>query len=139
MTAQHDLVRPLDAPRAIGLIVSAAGVDELLSQLVLLLARGDPSSTVVAPGCRDNLRRAAEFWAAGIHHLDLGTSGGVAGLVSGYSLMVGGVSDAGPAPLREAKLHRYQLSLPEFDVDVCLRFALGRPVKAFMNDGHPIS
>src|SRR5262249_30925183 len=39
---------------------------------------------------RDDLRRAAELRAAGIEHVDVGTSGGVAGLDRGYCLMIGG-------------------------------------------------
>jgi 6-phosphogluconate dehydrogenase len=89
-TALQDLVRQLDAPRAIWLMVPAAGVDGLLAQLVPLLAPGD---TVIDGGnshYRDDLRRAVALQAAGIHHLDVGTSGGVAGLDRGYCLMVGG-------------------------------------------------
>jgi 6-phosphogluconate dehydrogenase len=89
-TSLHDLVRQLEAPRAVWLMVPAAGVDELLAQLTPLLAPGD---TVIDGGnsnYRDDLRRAAALHAAGIHHLDVGTSGGVAGLERGYCLMVGG-------------------------------------------------
>jgi 6-phosphogluconate dehydrogenase len=89
-TSLQDLVRQLEPPRAIWLMVPAAGVDELLAQLVPLLARGD---TVIDGGnshYRDDLKRAATLQAAGVHHLDVGTSGGVAGLHRGYCLMVGG-------------------------------------------------
>jgi 6-phosphogluconate dehydrogenase len=89
-TSLQDLIRQLEAPRAIWLMVPAAGVDELLAQLTPLLAPGD---TVVDGGnshYRDDLRRAAALQAGGIHHLDVGTSGGVAGLERGYCLMVGG-------------------------------------------------
>jgi 6-phosphogluconate dehydrogenase len=60
------------------LVVSAVGVEELLSQFVPLFARGDPVIDGGTTYCRDNLRRAAALRAAGIHHLDLGTCGGVA-------------------------------------------------------------
>jgi 6-phosphogluconate dehydrogenase len=86
----QDLIRQLEAPRAIWLMVPAAGVDELLAQLTPLLEPGD---TVIDGGnsyYRDDLKRAAVLKAAGIHHLDVGTSGGVAGLDRGYCLMVGG-------------------------------------------------
>jgi 6-phosphogluconate dehydrogenase len=71
-------------------MVPAAGVDELLSQLVPLLSPGD---TLIDGGnsyYRDDLRRASSLQVAGIRHLDVGTSGGVAGLERGYCLMVGG-------------------------------------------------
>jgi 6-phosphogluconate dehydrogenase len=89
-TSLQDLVQQLEPPRAVWLMVPAAGVDELLAQLMPLLAPGD---TVIDGGnsyYRDDLKRAAALKAAGIHHLDVGTSGGVAGLERGYCLMVGG-------------------------------------------------
>ena len=39
---------------------------------------------------RDDLRRGAELAKAGIHYLDVGTSGGIAGGENGYCLMIGG-------------------------------------------------
>jgi len=39
---------------------------------------------------RDDLRRSAELRSSGIHHVDVGTSGGVFGLKRGYRLMIGG-------------------------------------------------
>jgi 6-phosphogluconate dehydrogenase len=89
-TSLYDLVRQLEPPRSLWLMVPAAGVDALLAQLTPLLAPGD---TVIDGGnsyYRDDLRRAAALQAAGIGHLDVGTSGGVAGLERGYCLMVGG-------------------------------------------------
>jgi 6-phosphogluconate dehydrogenase len=38
----------------------------------------------------DDVRRAAELGAKGIHYVDAGTSGGIWGLEEGYCLMVGG-------------------------------------------------
>jgi 6-phosphogluconate dehydrogenase len=93
-TTLQDLVRQLQPPRAIWLMVPAAAVDALLLQLTPLLAPGD---TVIDGGnadYRDDLRRAADLQAAGLHHLDVGTSGGVAGLDRGYCLMVGGETAA---------------------------------------------
>ena len=89
-TSLQDLVQQLEPPRAVWLMVPAAGVDELLAQLMPLLKSGD---TVIDGGnsyYRDDLKRAAALKVAGIHHLDVGTSGGVAGLDRGYCLMVGG-------------------------------------------------
>jgi 6-phosphogluconate dehydrogenase (decarboxylating) len=58
-TSLQDLVRQLDVPRAIWLMVPAAGVDDLLLELVPLLAPGD---TVIDGGnthYRDDLRRGS--------------------------------------------------------------------------------
>lgn len=80
----------LGAPRAVWRMVPAAAVDALLDQLKPLLQAGD---TVIDGGNshhHDDLRRAAALAASDITHVDVGTSGGVAGLERGYCLMIGG-------------------------------------------------
>ena len=55
-----------------------------------LLAAGD---TIIDGGntfWKDDVRRAGELKAKGLHYLDVGTSGGVWGLERGYCLMIGG-------------------------------------------------
>ena len=85
-----DMVAKMTKPRAIWLMVPAAVVDQALAQLAPLLDRGD----IVIDGgnsyYRDDMRRAAGLDAAGLHHVDVGTSGGVAGGDRGYCLMIGG-------------------------------------------------
>jgi len=84
------LVAGLAKPRAVWLMVPAAAVDQALAQLTRLLEAGD----IVIDGgnsyYRDDIRRAAELKAQKIHYVDIGTSGGVAGLERGYCLMIGG-------------------------------------------------
>ncbi|WP_291993000.1 phosphogluconate dehydrogenase (NAD(+)-dependent, decarboxylating) [Candidatus Accumulibacter sp. ACC003] len=84
------LVAALAPPRAIWLMVPAAIVDEVLASLTPLLDQGD----IVIDGgnshYHDDLQRAARLRQAGIHYVDVGTSGGVAGLERGYCLMIGG-------------------------------------------------
>jgi 6-phosphogluconate dehydrogenase len=86
----EDFVARLSKPRAIWLILPAAVVDQELSALASLLEAGD----IVIDGgnsyYRDDIRRGAELKQKGIHYLDVGTSGGVAGLGRGYCLMIGG-------------------------------------------------
>jgi 6-phosphogluconate dehydrogenase len=85
-----DFVAKLDTPRAVWLMVPAAFVDEELDALTKLLEPGD---TVIDGGnsyYHDDLRRAADLKAAGLHYVDVGTSGGVFGLERGYCLMIGG-------------------------------------------------
>ncbi len=88
-----DMVSRLTQPRLVWLMVPAAAVDQVLGDLVPLLDQGD----IVVDGgnsyYRDDIRRGSELQAAGIHYLDVGTSGGVKGLDRGYCLMVGGESD----------------------------------------------
>ncbi len=89
----EELVRKLSTPRAIWLMVPAAIVDQTLAQLVPLLAPGD----IVIDGGNsyyvDDIRRAKELRAKGIHYLDVGTSGGIWGLERGYCQMIGGEAD----------------------------------------------
>ncbi|MBN6740003.1 decarboxylating 6-phosphogluconate dehydrogenase [Acidithiobacillus sp. MC6.1] len=88
-----DFVARLTKPRAIWMMVPATVVDEVLAQLVPLLEAGD----IVIDGgnsyYRDDIRRAAELQKHRLHHVDAGTSGGVAGLERGYCLMMGGEKD----------------------------------------------
>lgn len=83
-------VAMLTAPRVIWLMLPAAAVDQELAKLVPLLDKGD----IVVDGgnsrYHDDIRRGAELKKQGIHYLDVGTSGGVAGLKRGYCLMIGG-------------------------------------------------
>ena len=89
-TSLQEMVSQLAQPRAVWLMVPAAVVDQALADLVPLLAAGD----IVVDGgnshYRDDMRRGSELQARGIHYLDVGTSGGVAGLERGYCLMIGG-------------------------------------------------
>ena len=89
-TSVGDLVGKLEKPRAVWMMVPAAGVDSTLESLVPLL---EPDDVVIDGGnsyYHDDLRRAAELEPKGIHYVDVGTSGGVAGLERGYCLMMGG-------------------------------------------------
>ncbi|MGI8491733.1 MAG: phosphogluconate dehydrogenase (NAD(+)-dependent, decarboxylating) [Acidimicrobiales bacterium] len=88
------LVAELSAPRAVWVMVPAGEVtDKTVSDLAEHLAPGD----VIIDGgnsyYRDDIARAEAVRGKGIHHLDVGTSGGVWGLERGYSLMIGGEDD----------------------------------------------
>jgi 6-phosphogluconate dehydrogenase len=85
-----DFVQKLTPPRTTWLMVPAAVVDEMLSDLAPRLQQGD----IVVDGGNsyyiDDLRRAETLSSRGIHYLDVGTSGGVWGMERGYCMMIGG-------------------------------------------------
>ncbi len=88
--SREDFVKKLKTPRAIWLMVPAAVVDQTIADLVPLLDAGD----ILIDGGNsyyvDDIRRAKELGAKGIHYVDVGTSGGVWGLERGYCMMIGG-------------------------------------------------
>ncbi len=90
----EDFVSKLDGPRAIWLMVPAAYVDSTIDKLVPLLKKGDILIDGGNSYYRDDVDRAKKLQPAGIHYMDVGTSGGVYGLERGYCLMIGGDKDA---------------------------------------------
>ena len=94
-TSLEDLVSKLEAPRVVWVMVpSGDPVDETVAALLPLLAKND---TIIDGGnsfYKETMRRAGEVEAAGMHYVDVGTSGGIWGLKEGYSLMIGGADDA---------------------------------------------
>ena len=90
-----DLVARLSAPRAVWVMLPAGAVtDTVIDELGGLLEPGDAVIDGGNANYKDTLRRGDKLSRLGVHLLDAGTSGGVWGLVHGYSLMVGGDKDA---------------------------------------------
>jgi 6-phosphogluconate dehydrogenase len=89
-----ELVRALTPPRAVWIMVPAALVDSVIAELRPLLASGDVLIDGGNSNYREDIRRARELKGAGIHYLDVGTSGGVLGFEQGYCLMIGGDVEA---------------------------------------------
>jgi len=92
-TSLADLVKKLERPRAIWLMVPAAAVDQTIGELSPLLESGD---TIIDGGNSyyvDDIARAKGLRSLGIHYVDVGTSGGIWGLERGYCMMIGGDTD----------------------------------------------
>jgi 6-phosphogluconate dehydrogenase len=86
----EQLVAALPSPRAIWFMLPAAVVDGEIAKIAPLLSAGDILIDGGNTHYRDDLRRAAQLRTRGIHYVDVGTSGGLAGGEQGYCLMAGG-------------------------------------------------
>ena len=90
-TTLDDLVRALRPPRVVWVMVPAgAATEQVVTDLAKRLSSGD---TIIDGGnsfYKDDVRRMKMVRPAGIHYVDVGTSGGVWGLERGYCLMIGG-------------------------------------------------
>jgi 6-phosphogluconate dehydrogenase len=89
------LVAQLRPPRPVWVMLPAGKITEdVIGQLAKLLSAGD----IVLDGgntfWKDDIRRARMLKERNIHHVDVGTSGGVWGLELGYCMMVGGPNKA---------------------------------------------
>jgi 6-phosphogluconate dehydrogenase len=86
-----ELTAKLSKPRAAWVMVPAGDITK--KTVHDLAARMDPDDVIIDGGntyYRDDITRAKELAGAGLHYIDVGTSGGVWGLERGYCLMIGG-------------------------------------------------
>src|SRR6185503_4779617 len=86
-----DFAARLEKPRTAWVMVPAGDItDQTIAALAEVLEPGD---TIIDGGNThyvDDIRHANELREKGIHHVDVGTSGGVWGFERGFCLMIGG-------------------------------------------------
>jgi 6-phosphogluconate dehydrogenase len=86
-----ELVQKLKAPRAVWVMLPAGKITEdVIAELGTLLEPGDAVLDGGNTFWKDDIRRAKMLKQHGVHHIDVGTSGGVWGLERGYCMMIGG-------------------------------------------------
>jgi 6-phosphogluconate dehydrogenase len=87
----EEFAAKLEKPRTAWVMVPAGDItDKTITSLSEVLEPGD---TIIDGGnthYHDDLRHAAALKEKGIHHVDVGTSGGVWGINRGFCLMIGG-------------------------------------------------
>ena len=94
VSSLEDMVAKMTAPRAIWVMLPAGeATGSTIEKLATLVSPGD----VIIDGgnsfWKDDIRRGRALAKAGVHFLDVGTSGGVWGLERGYCMMIGGEAD----------------------------------------------
>jgi 6-phosphogluconate dehydrogenase len=90
-----EIITKLASPRAVWVMVPAGNPTEsTITALAEILSPGDIIIDGGNSNYKDSIRRAEMLEENGIYFVDVGTSGGVWGLAEGYSMMVGGESEA---------------------------------------------
>ncbi len=89
-----DFVGKLTKPRVAWVMVPAGPPTEnTIAELAKHMQTGDIIIDGGNTHFKDDVRRARELKAKGIHYVDVGTSGGVWGIERGYCMMIGGPKD----------------------------------------------
>jgi 6-phosphogluconate dehydrogenase len=87
----QEFAQELEKPRTAWIMVPAGEItDQVIRQVAEVFEEGDAILDGGNTHYRDDVRHAAALRERGIHHLDVGTSGGVYGLKRGFCLMIGG-------------------------------------------------
>lgn len=90
----EQLVRALETPRVIWIMVPHTVVDSVLAEITPFLSEGDIVIEAGNSHYKESIRRYNELKEAGIHFMDVGTSGGTEGARHGACYMVGGDPEA---------------------------------------------
>ncbi|SVB57909.1 uncharacterized protein METZ01_LOCUS210763, partial [marine metagenome] len=87
----EELVKNLTAPKAVWVMLPIGQpTEDTINSLIPLLSAGDTVLDGGNANYKDSMGRAEKLAEHGIDFMDVGTSGGIWGLVEGYALMIGG-------------------------------------------------
>jgi 6-phosphogluconate dehydrogenase len=93
-TSLQEFAASLDRPRTAWVMVPAGAITErTINDVAGVFEEGDVIIDGGNTHYHDDIRHAARLREKGIHHVDVGTSGGVYGLERGFCLMIGGEDD----------------------------------------------
>ncbi|MAM66444.1 MAG: 6-phosphogluconate dehydrogenase (decarboxylating) [Chloroflexi bacterium] len=91
VSSVEELVKNLTAPKAVWVMLPIGQpTEDTINSLIPLLSAGDTVLDGGNANYKDSMRRAEKLAEHGIDFMDVGTSGGIWGLVEGYALMIGG-------------------------------------------------
>lgn len=90
----EDLVRKLDTPRILWIMVPHAVVDSVINEVKPFLSEGDIVIEAGNSHYKESIRRYNELKEIGIRFMDAGTSGGMEGARNGACYMIGGDQEA---------------------------------------------
>ena len=90
----EDMAAKLTGPRAVWIMVPAGdATEQLIKKFMTLLSPGDIIIDGGNSNYKESQRRAQMVQEAGLHFVDVGTSGGIWGITEGYSMMIGGETE----------------------------------------------
>jgi 6-phosphogluconate dehydrogenase len=93
-TTLEDFAAKLEKPRTVWVMVPAGAITtQVIRDVAGVLEAGDVIIDGGNTHYHDDIAHAKELGEKGIHHVDVGTSGGVYGLERGFCLMIGGEDD----------------------------------------------
>ncbi|WP_195574126.1 phosphogluconate dehydrogenase (NAD(+)-dependent, decarboxylating) [Paenibacillus sp. 1001270B_150601_E10] len=90
----QELVQALPTPKVLWLMIPHTVVDKVMEELIPLLSHGDIVIEAGNSHYKESIARYNHLKEIGIHLMDVGTSGGMAGARHGACYMVGGDQEA---------------------------------------------
>ncbi len=94
VTSLEELVKNLDTPRILWIMVPHAVVDSVINEVKPFLSEGDIVIEAGNSHYKESIRRYDELKEFGVRFMDAGTSGGMEGARNGACYMIGGDQEA---------------------------------------------